>query len=161
MFTKRKVFLFGGQLHIVCILGPYLTCGTWHNRVTQNCTQGFVGPCTVVRRYLQRATIVPNRESIPEKNGVTEAVEEWRRGGSRPALLEEHFSSSPPPPTPLPTPPPALHLAHLLLHLRRPASLPMPCYRLASSFARKSAGSLWARHHCCSRPSVILENPVF
>ena len=46
MFTKRKVLLFGGQLHIVCILGPYLTCGTWHNWVTQNCTQGFVGPCT-------------------------------------------------------------------------------------------------------------------
>ena len=24
---------------------PYLTSGTWHNWVTQNCTQGFVGPC--------------------------------------------------------------------------------------------------------------------
>ena len=46
MFTKRKVFLFGGQLHIVCILGPYLTSGTWHYWVTQNCTQGFVGPCS-------------------------------------------------------------------------------------------------------------------
>ena len=80
---------------------------------------------TVIRKCIQRASIVPNRESIPEKNGVTETVEEWRRGGSRPALLEEHFSSSPPPPTPLPTLPPALHLAHLLLHLRRPPSLPM------------------------------------
>ena len=45
MFTKRTVFLFGGQLHIVCILGPYLTSGTWHYWVTQNCTQGFVGSC--------------------------------------------------------------------------------------------------------------------
>ena len=33
------------MLHIVRILEPYLTCGTWHNWVTQNCTQGFVGPC--------------------------------------------------------------------------------------------------------------------
>ena len=32
--------------HIVCILEPYLTYGTWHNLVTQNCTQGFAGPCT-------------------------------------------------------------------------------------------------------------------
>ena len=35
------------MLHIVCILEPYLTCGTWHNWVTQNCTQGFVGPCII------------------------------------------------------------------------------------------------------------------
>ena len=48
-----------------------------------------------------------------------EEPRQWRRGGSRPALFEEHFSSSPPPP------PPALHLAHLLLHLRLPPSLPM------------------------------------
>ena len=33
------------MLHIVCILESYLTCGTWQNWVTQNCTQGFAGPC--------------------------------------------------------------------------------------------------------------------
>ena len=35
-------YLVGSWL--VCILGPYLTRGTWHNLVTQNCTQGFAGP---------------------------------------------------------------------------------------------------------------------
>ena len=48
MFTKRKLFFIwwaAGMLHIVCILEPYLTCGTWHKWVTQNCTQGFAGPC--------------------------------------------------------------------------------------------------------------------
>ena len=48
MFTKRKVFFIwwaAGMLHIVCILEPYLTCGTLQNWVTQNCTQGFVRPC--------------------------------------------------------------------------------------------------------------------
>ena len=34
------------MLHIVCILESYLTCGTWQNWVTQNCTQRFAGPCT-------------------------------------------------------------------------------------------------------------------
>ena len=53
MFTKRLVFFIwwaAGMLHIVCILGLYLTCGTWHNWVTQNCTQGFAGPCTRLHR---------------------------------------------------------------------------------------------------------------
>ena len=40
------------MLHIVCILEPYLTCGTWHNWVTQNCTRGFVGPCISLSVYL-------------------------------------------------------------------------------------------------------------
>ena len=49
MFTKREVFFFvlwaAGMLLIVCILESYLTCGTWQNWVTKNCTQGFAGPC--------------------------------------------------------------------------------------------------------------------
>ena len=48
MLTKQKVFFIwwaAGMLHIVCILELYLTYGTWHNWVTQNCTQGFAGPC--------------------------------------------------------------------------------------------------------------------
>ena len=48
MFTKRKVLFIlwaAGMLHIVCILESYLTCGTCQNWVTQNCTQGFAGPC--------------------------------------------------------------------------------------------------------------------
>ena len=52
MFTKQKMFFYlvhwwaAGMLRIVCIQEPYLTYGTWHNWVTQNCTQGFAGPCT-------------------------------------------------------------------------------------------------------------------
>ena len=48
VFTKHKMFFIlwaAGMLHIVCILEPYLNCGTWQNWVTQNCTQGFVRPC--------------------------------------------------------------------------------------------------------------------
>ena len=33
------------MLHIVCILGPYLTYGTWHNGATSPITQGLVRPC--------------------------------------------------------------------------------------------------------------------
>ena len=49
MFTKCEVFFIwwaAGMPLIVCILEPYLTCGTWHNWVTQNYTQVFVGPCS-------------------------------------------------------------------------------------------------------------------
>ena len=55
MFTKQKVFFIwwaAGMLHIVCILEPYLTYGTWHNWVTQNCTQRFAGPCKLEGRLI-------------------------------------------------------------------------------------------------------------
>ena len=46
-----------GMLHIVCIIEPYQTCGTWHDWVTQNCTQGFVGPCIVIAVNVIKALV--------------------------------------------------------------------------------------------------------
>ena len=77
MFTKHKVSAIwwaAGMLYNVCILEsyklmsePYLTCGTWHNWVTQNCTQGFVGPCTAGVWLLDgQSRIITKLRAVPK-----------------------------------------------------------------------------------------------
>ena len=63
------------MLHIVCILESYLTYGTWQSWVTQNCTQGFAGPCTREGRTARQLAIAEK-----EKTRTAELISGRGRG---------------------------------------------------------------------------------